>query len=67
MERLKVIDSSDTWFGFRRLKTILTHEYPDNEAEILKGIALALSAFDETVAIINTLKSTSRTSQIPET
>jgi len=28
LERLKIIDSSDTWLALRELRNDLTHEYP---------------------------------------
>ncbi len=55
LEKLHIIKDSDRWFGFRRLRNELTHEYPDNESEIIEGITLALEAFDETVMIIDRL------------
>ncbi len=56
LEKLHIIGESDQWFSFRRLRNELTHEYPDNEAEILEGIILALDAFDVTVSIVDKLK-----------
>lgn len=56
LEKLKIIDKSETWMQFRKLRNELTHEYPDNEDEIAEGIKLALEAFDETLTIIENLK-----------
>ena len=56
LEKLKVIKSADQWMGYRKLRNELTHEYPDNESEILEGIKIALDAFEKTVSIIEKLK-----------
>ena len=56
LEKLKVIESADQWMGYRKLRNELTHEYPDNESEILDGIKIALDAFVKTVEIIEKLK-----------
>jgi len=45
LEKLDLIDDADQWMKFRILRNKLTHEYPDNEAEILEGIKLAVEAF----------------------
>ncbi len=56
LEKLKVIKSADQWMDYRKLRNELTHEYPDNESEILEGIKIAMDAFDETVKIIWQMK-----------
>ena len=60
LEKLRIIDDADRWMQFRKLRNELTHEYPDNEEEIIQGIRLALYAFDETVSIIDKLKKSRR-------
>ncbi len=44
-EKLEIIDSTDKWSNFRELRNSLSHEYPSNEAEIIKDIKLALDYF----------------------
>ena len=44
-EKLEIIDSADKWSNFRELRNSLSHEYPSNEAEIIKDIKLALDYF----------------------
>ena len=56
LEKLGIIENSDRWMEFRKLRNTLTHEYPDNEDEIVEGIKLSLAAFDSTVTIIDVLK-----------
>lgn len=47
LERLEIIQSSRQWMDFREIRNTLTHEYPDNENEILEGIKLAVNAYTE--------------------
>jgi DnaJ-domain-containing protein 1 len=56
LEKLELIPSADRWKEYRELRNILTHEYPDNEDEILEGIALATEAFQEIQEIYQRLK-----------
>jgi len=44
MEKLQLIVSADQWLDFRNLRNLLTHEYPDNKAEIIEGIKTAMQA-----------------------
>ena len=48
--------SADKWMGYREIRNILTHEYPDNEDEIIEGITLAQTAYEEIRKIYQTLK-----------
>lgn len=57
LERLEVIESVDQWIDFRKLRNTLTHDYPDNEKEIISAIALALKAFGKMEAIFNNIVS----------
>jgi uncharacterized protein with HEPN domain len=56
LERLEIIPSSGEWMGFREIRNTLTHEYPDNEDEIIEGIKLALIAFNEIKKIYDNIK-----------
>lgn len=47
LEKLELIKSANEWMEFRHLRNQLTHEYPDNEHDIVEGIILALNVFDE--------------------
>lgn len=47
LERLELIQSSRQWMDFREIRNTLTHEYPDNEDEIIEGIKLAVIAYTE--------------------
>ncbi|MBU2507387.1 MAG: hypothetical protein KJ799_11790 [Bacteroidetes bacterium] len=42
LERLELINSADEWIDFRKLRNTLTHEYPDNQDEIIDAVNLAV-------------------------
>jgi hypothetical protein len=56
LERLELMPSADKWMGYREIRNILTHEYPDNEDEIIEGITLALTAYEEIRNIYQTIR-----------
>lgn len=56
LERLEIIPSAIGWMEYREIRNALTHEYPDNEDEIIEGIALALKAFQQINEIYNNIK-----------
>jgi hypothetical protein len=60
LEKLQIIENPQTWLEYRKLRNELTHEYPDNESEILEGIILAIDAFDRTVAIVDRIRKLSK-------
>lgn len=45
LEKLELLKSSDTWIEYRKLRNTLTHEYPDNEDEIIEAINLSMDAY----------------------
>ena len=45
LEKLELLPSSDTWIEYRKLRNTLTHEYPDNEDEIIEAINLSIEAY----------------------
>ena len=45
LEKFKIIDDASRWLEYRKLRNKLTHEYPNNEEEIIEGIYLAMEAF----------------------
>ena len=47
LEKLEIIDDAASWMIYRNLRNTLTHEYPDNEDEIIEGIKTALNVFLE--------------------
>ena len=55
LEKLEIIESTDEWKYFRKLRNLLTHEYPDNEDEIIEGIKEALAVYKKMKAIFDTI------------
>ncbi len=45
LEKLELLSSSDRWIEYRKLRNVLTHEYPDNEDEIIEAINLSIEAY----------------------
>ena len=45
LEKLELLQNSDDWIEYRKLRNTLTHEYPDNEDEIIEAINLSLEAY----------------------
>jgi hypothetical protein len=45
LEKLELLDDSDTWIEYRKLRNILTHEYPDNEDEMIEAITYAIDVY----------------------
>ena len=38
LEKISVIDSAEHWLILRETRNLVTHEYPDNEKEIVEGL-----------------------------
>ena len=38
LEKFEIMDSEADWKYFRKLRNVLTHEYPDNEDDLIQGI-----------------------------
>ncbi len=53
LEKLEILPSADEWIEYRNLRNILTHEYPDNEDEIIEAIPLAVDAYKNILEIFN--------------
>ncbi len=45
LEKLELLKSCDTWIDYRKLRNALTHEYPDNEDEMIEPIVLAIDVY----------------------
>jgi len=45
LEKLEIVENADEWMRFRKIRNILTHEYPDNAEQISQGIIAALTSF----------------------
>jgi len=47
LEKLELLKSADEWIEYRKLRNTLTHEYPDNEDEIIEAINLSIDVYAE--------------------
>ncbi len=47
LEKLELIEDAHKWKDYRDLRNILTHEYPDDYQELIKGIKNALIVYVE--------------------
>jgi hypothetical protein len=45
LERIEVINSTEDWIDYRKLRNSLTHEYPGNQKEIIDSLNSALVAY----------------------
>ncbi len=55
LEKLEIIDNADLWIVLRKLRNQLTHEYPDNQQEMLAGIEMAVGYFESIGQILKTI------------
>lgn len=56
LEKLEIIPSEDRWLDYREVRNKLTHEYPDNEDDILDGIQISLVYFSEIRKMIKSIE-----------
>jgi len=56
LEKLELIDNADKWLNFRTVRNKLTHEYPNNEADTIEGIKLAMVYFEEISIVLMNVK-----------
>lgn len=47
LEKFEIIDDAHSWMEYRNLRNKLTHEYPNNEQDIVDGIYLAIESFEK--------------------
>jgi hypothetical protein len=38
LEKLSIIENTEKWLNFREIRNLVTHEYPDNEKELVDGL-----------------------------
>ncbi len=55
LEKLGIIEKADRWLDFRFVRNKLTHEYPDNEEDVIEGIKLALLYFVEIEMVLQSI------------
>ena len=55
LEKFEILDDAHEWMEYRQLRNKLTHEYPNNEQDIIDGIYLAIDVFDNIETILNNI------------
>ena len=55
LEKLEIIKDADNWINYRAIRNKLTHEYPDNQEEVIEGINLAIIYFEEISQVLNNI------------
>ncbi len=55
LEKFGIINKASQWMEYRKLRNKLTHEYPNNEQDVIDGIYLAIDAFDEIEIILENI------------
>lgn len=56
LEKLEIIPNAQEWMIYRKLRNKLTHEYPNNEEEIVEGIRLSMDVFGDIEAILTKIE-----------
>lgn len=56
LEKFKIIESAKEWMYYRKLRNKLTHEYPNNEDDIIEGIEIAITAFEKIEKILSRIE-----------
>lgn len=55
LEKFNIIEDAYSWMEYRKLRNKLTHEYPNNEQDIVDGIYLAIEVFEQIENILNSI------------
>lgn len=55
LEKFEIIEDAYSWMEYRKLRNKLTHEYPNNEQDIIDGIVLAMEVFCKIEQIIENI------------
>jgi len=55
LEKFEIIDNANRWMQYRKLRNQLTHEYPNNEDDIIDGIKIAITSFVEIEIILDNI------------
>ena len=52
LEKFEIIEDAMEWMEYRKLRNKLTHEYPNNEEDVIAGIKLAIDVFSKIETIL---------------
>ena len=55
LEKFEIIENSMDWMEYRKLRNKLTHEYPNNEEDVVDGIKIAIEVFDKIEIILSNI------------
>ncbi len=55
LEKLELLKDADTWIDYRKLRNSLTHEYPNNNEEIIEAINLSIDVYEDMKKIYFTM------------
>jgi len=55
LEKFEIIEDSMEWMGYRKLRNKLTHEYPNNEEDVIDGIKIAIDVFNKIESILENI------------
>jgi len=55
LEKFEIVESANRWIEYRKLRNQLTHEYPNNEDEIIDGIKIAIDVYYEIEVILDNI------------
>jgi len=55
LEKFEIIEDSMEWMEYRKLRNKLTHEYPNNEEDVIDGIKIAIDVFSKIETILATI------------
>ena len=56
LEKFEIVDNAKEWMGYRKLRNKLTHEYPNNEDDVVDGIRLSMEVFGEIELILEKIE-----------
>ena len=55
LEKFGIIKQASDWMMYRKLRNQLTHEYPNNEQDVLDGIRIAIDVYSEIELILKNI------------
>lgn len=55
LEKFDIVDDAYSWMEYRNLRNKLTHEYPNNEQDIIDGIYIAIESFEKIEIIFDNI------------
>ena len=55
LEKFEIIEDAYQWMEYRKLRNQLTHEYPNNEDDVIDGIKIAIDSFNKIEIIFNNI------------